>query len=75
MAPALPGHHGNTVGGQPPPPMVRSVKYSGAVAVTERTAPAHSAVQEGVGTEATEFGGVGGKGGNLKGVQRLWVTP
>ena len=32
-------------------------------------------MQEGVGSETTLFGGGGGKGGNLKVVQRLWLHP
>ena len=43
--------------------------------VPELAAPAHSAVQEGGGAEATDTGRVGVKGGHLKGVQRLWKSP
>ena len=49
------------------------MQHSGAMAVPEWATPAHIVAQEGGGAEATAFGG--GKGGNLKGVQRLWAPP
>ena len=72
---ARPGHCGNTGIGKPPPTTVPSVRHSGAVAFPKRIAQAHSAVQERGGSEETAFGGRGGKGGNLKGVQQLWAHP
>ena len=42
---------------------------------TEWAAPAHSSVKKGGGEKATAFGGGGGKGGKIKGVQRLWAIP
>ena len=75
LAPTHPGNHGDNGGGQPPLPTVTSVRHSCAMAVPERAAPAHSAVQEGGGAEATALGGEGGKGSNFKGIQRLWTTP
>ena len=49
------------------------VRHDGDVAVPKRMAQEHRVVQEGGGAEATLFGGEGGKGGDLKGVQILWV--
>ena len=67
--------HWATEGEQPLPPTVPSVRHTGAEVVPKRIAQAHSAVQEGGGAEALAFGGGEGKGGDLKGVQRLWVHP
>ena len=72
---ARPVHRGNSGGGRPPPPTVTYLQHSGAVEVPKRIAQAHIAVQEGGGAEATVFGGGGGKGGDFKGVQRLWSHP
>ena len=72
---ARPVHRGNSGGGRPPPPTVTYLQHSGAVEVPKRIAQAHIAVQEGGGAEATVFGGGGGKGGDLKGVQCLWEHP
>ena len=52
-----------------------SVQHAGAVVVPDRIAPSHSAVQEGGGAEAMEFGGIVGEGSNFKGIQRLWAPP
>ena len=65
----------HTGGGKPLPPTVTSVWNSGAVAVPKKIALAHIAVQERGGEEATEFGGAGGKVGNLEVAQRLWTHP
>ena len=75
MTPTRPGHHGDTGGGQPPPPTVPSVKHSGAVAVPEPDAPLHATVQEVGIAEATALGRGGGKGSHLKGVQFLCTPP
>ena len=75
LALARPGHRGNNGGRQPLPPKVTSVQHSGAVAFLERVAPVHSAVKEGGGAEAMAFSTRGGKGANLKGVQRLLAPP
>ena len=69
------GNLGDTGGGQTIPPTVPPVRNTGAVAVLDQIAQYHSRVQEGGGAEMTEFGGGGGKGGDLKGVQRLHVHP
>ena len=52
-----------------------SVQHAGAVAVPKGIAQAHITVQEEGGAEVTPFGGGGGKGDNLKGVQSLWYHP
>ena len=51
------------------------VKHDGAVAVLKRITQEHIAVQEGSGSETTEFGGGGVKDGELKGFQSLWAHP
>ena len=66
------GHRGNTGGGQSPAPMVLPIQNYSDVAVQTQIIQAHSTVKEGGRVEATEFGTGGGKGGNLKGIQRLW---
>ena len=75
LASARPGHRGNTVGGKPPPTMMPLVQNSGAMAVTEWVAPAHSTMQEGGGAELTTVGSGGGGNSKIKGVQRLWAPP
>ena len=50
---------------EPIPPTVPSVKHAGDMAVSEQAAPAHSAVQEGGGSEVTMFRSGGGKGGHI----------
>ena len=52
-----------------------SVQHAGAMAVPKQIGQVHSVVQEGGGSEATAFGSGGGKGGDHKGVQRLWAHP
>ena len=69
------GHRGDTGGGKSPPPMLTPVQHSADVAVPTQIKQAHIAVQEWGRSEATAFGSGGGKGGNLKGVQRLWEHP
>ena len=68
-------HYGATGGGQPPPPTLPSVQHAGAVVVPKLIAQSHRAVQEGRGVEVKAFGGKGGKGIDLKVVQRLWANP
>ena len=68
-------HLDNNVRGKPLSPTVPSVKHTGSVAVPQRVAQAHSAVQEGGGSEAAAFGGRVGKGNYLKVIQRLWAHP
>ena len=75
LALARPGHHGGNGGGEPHPSTVTSVQHAGAVAVPEQAAPAHIKVQEGGGEELTALDSGGGKGGHIKGVQRLWTPP
>ena len=75
LALARPGHRGNTGGGQTPPLTVPSVQHAGDVAVPKWTSQVHSAVKEGVRSEATERGGGGGKVYHLKDVQHLWTPP
>ena len=41
--------------------------------VAEQDAPAHITLQEGRGAEVTELGGIGGAGGHLQVIQRLWA--
>ena len=57
------------------PPTVPYVQHTGAVVLPKRTAQAHITVQEGGRAEEMAFVDGGGKGGNLKGVQRLWAHP
>ena len=70
-----PRYRGDTGGGQPSPPMFPSVRHYGSMAISERDAPVHSAVQEEGGEEATALGRGGLKGGHLKGFQHLWDPP
>ena len=49
------------------------MRYAGAVVVTKRISQAHRVMQEVGGVEATASGREGGKGGDLKGVQHIWV--
>ena len=67
--------HLDTGVGKPPPPTVPSVQNSGAGAGPERSAPAHGAMQEGVGAEEMVAGSGGVKGSYLTGVQHLWTPP
>ena len=69
------GHCINTGGWKSPPPMLTPVQHSADVAVPTQIKQAHIAVQEWGRSEATAFGSGGGKGGNLKGVQRQWDHP
>ena len=55
--------------------MVPPVRHAGDVVVPKWISQDHSTVQEGGGAETTAFGGRGGKGVNIKGVQRLWAHP
>ena len=75
MASARLGNHGNIGGWKPLPPTVTSVQHYGDVEVPKRITQALITVKEGGGSEVMAFGGRGGKGGNLKGVQRLWAHP
>ena len=69
------GHRGNNIVRQPPAPMVPPVQHDGDVEVPKWISQDHSTVQEGGGAETTAFGGRGGKGVNIKGVQSLWAHP
>ena len=51
------------------------MRHAGPVALPKRIAQVYREGQEGGGSEATAFSGRGGKGGNLKGVRRLWAHP
>ena len=51
---------------------MQPVRHAGDMEVHKRITKAHGTVQEGIGAEVTAFGRGGGKGGDLKGVQRLW---
>ena len=51
------------------------LQHAGAVAVLKQIAQEHIAVQVGGRAETAEFGGGGGKGGKLKGIQRLRAHP
>ena len=51
------------------------MQHDGALVVLKNISQDHIAVQEGEIAETTSFGGVEGKGGDLKGVQRLWAHP
>ena len=68
-------HHVNTVGGKHIPPTIPPMQHDGALVVLKNISQDHIAVQEGEIAETTSFGGVEGKGGDLKGVQRLWAHP
>ena len=55
--------------------MFPPVQHDGAVAVPKRISQVHITVQEGGRAEAMAFGGTGGKGGKLKGIQHLRAHP
>ena len=69
------GNRSDTKVGQPNPPTVTSMQHDGVGAVSKQAALAQSTIQEGGRAEATALGSRGGKGGHLKGVQRLWDPP
>ena len=75
LSPARPGHRGDTRGGKPQPPTVPYVWHSGTVEVTEKEAPAHRAVKEGIREESVSLCGGVGVGFHLQGIQRLWASP
>ena len=56
--PACHGHCGNSGGGKHPPTTVNPMQHSGTPAGTERQAPCHSSVRQGIGAkEAADRGG------------------
>ena len=75
LASAYPLHCGNTGVGQPTLTTMTSVLHDISVVVPKRIAQVHIAVQEGGRAEAMAFGGTGGKGGKLKGIQNLRAHP
>ena len=75
MALARPGHRVNTVRGKYPSLMAPYVQHAGAMVVPNRIKQEQSTVQEGGRAEAAVLGGRIGKGGDLKGAQRLWDHP
>ena len=73
LALARPGHHGNTIGGQPLPYPVPPLLHAGSVAILERISQKHSVVQVGDGLKTTAFGDREVKVSDLKGVQCPWA--
>ena len=46
--PVCPGYHGHSGGGKPPPPTVHLMGHSGPLLGTERQAPCHSSLRQGI---------------------------
>ena len=61
--------------GNPPPPMVPSVRHAGAMEGSEWDTSVHHLMKEGGGAKETAPDSGGGEGGHLQDLQRVWMPP